>query len=453
VLVIAILASFVAFLDSSVINVALPTISRELNGGLVLQQWVVDAYLITLSSLILVAGSLSDVFGRRRILTIGLIGFAATSLLCAVAPNGEFLIAARALQGIAGALLVPSSLALIISTFDGKAQSKAIGQWTAWTGAAFLIGPLLGGIFVDTLSWRLVFAINVVPVVVTLILMMGLKAEHPGRGGKVDFLGAILGALGLGSAVFGLIEQGRLGWGDPVVWVSLALGAVLLAAFIVVERVSKTPMLPFSVFRAHNFWVGNIATFTIYAALSFGPFVVGLYLQQVAGFGATEAGLALIPSTVIMLLLSSFFGGLAGRYGSRLFMTVGPLIASGGFLLLLSMGTGVFYWTEVLPGVVVLGLGLSITVAPLTSAILGAVDPSQAGIGSAVNNAVSRIAGLVAIACAGLIIGEQLDHTGLDRALVTVAILMVLGGVISGIGIRNPKRTPSPDAVAAPLLK
>lgn len=444
VLAVAILSSFVAFLDGSVINVALPAISRELGGGLPLQQWVVDAYLVTLGSLILVAGSLSDVFGRRRVLRVGLLGFGLASLLCAFAPDGVFLVAARALQGIAGALLVPSSLALIISAFSGTAQAKAIGQWTAWTGVAFIAGPLLGGIFVDTLSWRFIFGINILPIAVTLCLMRGLGMRGLGMrdarsGGRVDYPGAALGAIGLGGTVFALIEQGQYGWGSPRVWVPLVVGILSLAAFFLVESRATAPMLPFAIFRVHNFWVGNIATAAVYGALAFGPLIITLYLQQIAGFSATAAGLAMIPPTIIMLLLSSFFGGLSGRQGPRLFMTVGPIVAAAGFLLMLTMGRQVNYWTELLPGVILFGLGLSITVAPLTSAILGSIEAAQAGIGSAVNNAVSRIAGLITVACAGVIVGEHLDHAGFGRALIATAILMLAGGLVSAAGIRNPR--------------
>lgn len=437
VLVIAILASFVAFLDGAVINVALPAISRELGGGLPLQQWVVDGYLVTLGSLILIAGSLSDVFGRTRVLYAGLIGFGVTSLLCAFAPTGVFLVIARALQGVAGALLVPSSLAIIISTFSGAAQSKAIGRWTAWTGVAMIAGPVLGGLFVDTLSWRWVFVINVVPIGITLALMLGLKQVDHGMGGRVDVLGAVLGSLGLAGTVFALIEQGVYGWGSPrVVW-PLVLGLLALAAFFFSQTRVKQPMLPLGLFRVHNFWVGNIATALVYGALAFAPLTVTLYLQQVAGFSAIAAGFVFIPSTICMLLLSGVFGGLAGKYGPRLFMAIGPVIAGCGFLWLLMMGDEVNFWLHLLPGVLLFGIGLSITVAPLTSAILGSIHPAQAGIGSAVNNAVSRIAGLVTVALIGLIVGGTLDRAGLDRAMIVAAALMLVGGAVSAVGIRN----------------
>jgi len=441
VLLIAILASFVAFLDGSVINVALPAISRELGGGLPLQQWVVDAYLVTLGALILVAGSLSDVLGRKLVLRVGLVWFGVASLICAAAPTGVVLVVARALQGVAGALLVPSSLAIIISTFSGAPQAKAIGQWTAWTGIAFIAGPIVGGVFVDTLSWRLVFAINVIPIAVTLWLMRGLRGGERSRaGGRIDVPGAALGALGLGGTVFALIEQGQYGWGSPAVWLPLGIGVLALAGFVVVERASDAPMLPFRIFRVHNFWVGNAATFFVYGALAFGPLMVTLYLQQVAGYPATAAGLALMPPTLVMLLLSSRFGQLAGRFGPRLFMAVGPLVAASGFLTMLSMGRTVDYVFELLPGVLLFGLGLSITVAPLTSAILGSIEAREAGIGSAVNNAVARIAGLITVACAGVIVGRHLDHDGLAHALIATALLLAIGGVLSAAGIRNPRR-------------
>ncbi|GGE97685.1 MFS transporter [Mycetocola zhadangensis] len=440
VLLVAILASFVAFLDGTIINVALPAITREFGGGLPVQQWVVDAYLLTLGAFILLAGSLSDAFGRVRILAIGLVGFGATSLLCAIAPSAEFLIFVRALQGATAALLVPSSLAIIISTFSGQAQARAIGTWTAWTGTAMIVGPLIGGLLVDTVSWRLVFGINVIPIAVTLVLLtrMGKDPERTTRRPRVDVIGAILGAIGLGGPVFALIEQARFGWTSPVVWVPLLVGVIAFAAFLWWEGRTRDPMMPLSLFESRNFSAGNIATVFIYGALGLGFFVIAIYLQQVAGWPATLAGIATLPPTLVMLFLSSRIGAWAGRVGPRMFMTVGPIVGGLGFLLMLAVDSGVNYWLELLPGLVIFGIGLSITVAPLTSAILGAIDESQAGIGSAINNAVARVAGLVAVACAGLILGTVLDLAGFHRAMIATAIAMILGGVISFVGIRNP---------------
>jgi EmrB/QacA subfamily drug resistance transporter len=440
ILIIAIMASFVAFLDGSVINVALPAIMRDMGGGLALQQWVVDAYLITLGSLILLAGSLSDLFGRQRILTFGLLGFGTASLLCAIAPNGTSLIIFRALQGIAGALLVPSSLALIISTFSGTAQGKAIGTWTAWTGMAFLFGPLLGGFFVDSTSWRLIFAINILPIAVTLWLITKVdKADVHKNNVPVDFTGAILCGLGLASGVYGLIEQGRYGWGSLMIQGALLAGIVLLGAFIWYEKRAKHPMLPLSLFKVRNFWVGNIATTSIYAGLSVATFLIAVFVQQVGGYSAIEAGLALMPVTLIMFFLSPRIGALSGKFGPRWFMTFGPLLGAAGFALMLTVSKEVAYWPQLLPGILLFGVGLSLTVSPLTSAILGSIDSKQAGIGSALNNAVARIAGLIAIALIGIVTGPNLDVDGFKRGVILTAILLAAGGIISAIGIQNPK--------------
>ncbi|MDJ0335461.1 MFS transporter [Salinibacterium sp. G-O1] len=441
ILIIAILASFVAFLDGSVINVALPKISEELGGGLSTQQWVVDAYLITLGSLILLAGSLSDVFGRVVVLRTGLIAFGVASVLIVIAPTAELVIVLRALQGIAGALLVPSSLALIISTFRGAAQAKAIGTWTAWTSASFLAGPLIGGLFVDYLSWRLVFAINVLPIAITLVLLVVLKHKDVrAEGIRVDFIGAGLGILGLGGPVFALIEQANFGWGDPRIFLPAGLGVLSFAAFLWWESRAKSPMLPLGIFRSRNFAWGNLATLFIYAALSIGGFIVVIFLQQVAGYPATIAALAFLPVSLGNVFLSGLFGSLSGKYGPRLFMTVGPILAGIGYLLLLTMGETVDYWWNVLPGILVFALGVSVTVAPLTSAILGSIPAQQAGIGSATNNAVARVAGLVAIAMVGVIVAGELDVESFHRVLVVTAVLLFLGGIASFFGIRNPTK-------------
>lgn len=485
VLVVSILASFVAFMDGAIVNVALPAIQNDLGGGLSAQQWIVDAYLLTLGSLILIAGSLSDLLGRKKILTIGLIGFGVASVLCAIAPSATALIIARALQGAAGALLVPSSLAIIISTFSRAAQGKAVGTWTAWTGISFIIGPLVGGVLVDAASWRWIFAINVLPIAVTLYLLSRLEIATKLQKAKIDLWGAVLCAVGLGGPVFALIEQPRYGWGSPLIYIPLVGGALLFMAFLLYEYRIKYPMLPLSLFRNHNFSVGNVATLGIYAGLSVATFLIVLFLQQVSGYSALLAGLALLPVTIIMFLLSPRFGSLSAKYGPRLFMGIGPLVAGVGFLMIGRLPADFNYRTQLLPGIVVFGLGLAVTVAPLTAAILGDVPKAQAGIASAVNNAVARIAGLLAIAAVGAIVALQfgstlqklcstapasvvaeakqtplntrppapyqhdaafknaLTHASVDAfqtGINVTAGLVIAGGLISLIGIRNPKK-------------
>jgi EmrB/QacA subfamily drug resistance transporter len=438
VVAIAVLGSFVSFLDGTIVNVALPAIDRELGGGLATQQWVVDAYLVTLGALILLAGSVSDAFGRILVLRWGLIGFGVASLAVALAPSAVFLIGARAVQGAAAAFLVPSSLALITSTMRGPLQARAIGVWTALTTSAMVAGPLIGGLFVDHLSWRFAFLINVLPIGATLLLLPRLHTrDHREPGARVDWWGAALCTFGLGLAVFALIEEPDRGWGSPVVWGPLVAGVVLLGGFLWRQRVAASPVLPLGLFRIRNFSAGNVATLFIYAALSLNGFVLAVYLQQGAGLSATLAGLASLPTTIMMILLSSRFGALSGRFGPRLFMTAGPLIMAGGALMLLLVAEGFDYWWQVLPGMVVFGLGLSITVAPLTAAVLGAVDTARSGIASAVNNAVARVAGLVAVAAIAATVGN-LDLGGFHRAAVLTAGLLTVGGVASLIGIRNP---------------
>jgi EmrB/QacA subfamily drug resistance transporter len=441
VLVVSILASVVSAIDGFIVNVALPTISRQLGGGLVIQQWTTDAYLITLSALILVAGSLSDLFGRKRVLQIGLVWFCLASLLCAVAPNGTFLIVSRGLQGVGGALLVPSSLALIISAFSGPAQSKAIGIWTGWFSIAAVVGPVLGGIIIGVASWRWIFAVNVVPIVATLWLLT--KLELPGHmksSTKIDTPGAVLCVIGLGAPVFALIEQSQYGWGSPRILAPLLAGFAALAVFLWHEAHTAIPMLPLSLFRERNFSAGNVATVSIYAGLSVSSFLITITLQQVGGYSPLAASLAMLPVTVVMFLLSGRFGTLAGRYGSRLFMTTGPIVAALGFLLMLRVEPHIRYVADLLPGVLLFAFGLSMTVAPLTSAILGEIESKHAGVASAVNNAIARIAGLVAIALVGIITGPHLDIQGFHRALVAIAVLMMLGGLISLVGIRRVAR-------------
>jgi EmrB/QacA subfamily drug resistance transporter len=399
----AILGSGVVFLDGTIVNVALPAIRASLHGALAEQQWVVEAYLLTLSSLLLIGGSLGDLFGRRRVFAIGLVWFGVCSLICAVAPSSGVLIGARAAQGVGGALLVPSTLALIMDTFSERERAAAIGTWTAWTGIVTVIGPLGGGALVQLASWRWIFAVNVLPVAATLLLLRRLDSDNRSPG-HVDVPGALLCALGLGGPVFALIEQPTYGWGSARVEIPLVAGLVLLLAFFAWERRSPQPMLPLHLFRARNFTVGNLTTFTLYAGLGVATFFVVLFIQQVGGYTPVQAGLALLPITVMMFALSRRFGALADRLGPRAFMSAGPMIAGAGLLLLTRIGPSASYVSQVLPGVLVFGLGLAATVAPLTATVLGSVEQGHAGLASGVNNAVARVASLVAIAAIGAVV-------------------------------------------------
>lgn len=449
VLAVAVLATFIAFLDGSVVNVALPAIGRELGGGLAAQQWIVDAYLLTLGSVILLAGSLSDLFGRKRVLLWGLLGFGAASIACAVAPNAEILILARGLQGIAGALLVPSSLALILSAFQGSAQARAIGVWTAITSLASIAGPIIGGVFVDTLSWRWVFAINLLPIAVALLLVRGLPSDAVRTApAHVDWIGALLGILGLGLPVFALIESGRFGWGSPIILSAVVLGVAGLVAFVVWERRVASPMLPLAIFRKRDFSAGNVATAFIYGGVAVGTFALALFLQQGAGYSATAAGFAMVPSSVLLIALAAVFGRLSGKVGPRLLMTIGPGVTGAGFLLMLRITANADYPTEVLPAVCAFGIGMASTVAPLTATVLGAVDSGRAGIASAVNNAVSRVAGLVAVALAGSVGGATIQLAGFHTLAFAAAIALFAGAIVSGVWIVNPQPVPVATAGA-----
>jgi EmrB/QacA subfamily drug resistance transporter len=409
VLVAAILGTTVVTVDSTVVNVALPSIADELGGGLAGQQWTANAYLVTLSSLILIGGSLGDLFGARRVFTIGVGGFGITSLFCAVAPTIELLVIARALQGVFGALLTPAALAVIVATFAPDERGRAVGAWTAWGGMGTVLGPLIGGQLVDTASWRWIFAINIPIVLITLVLVVRVMHEARPRDpdARVDYVGATLCALGLAGITYALIEQPRQGWGAVGVWLPLVAGAVMFAAFIVWEARSRHPMLPLELFRRRNFAIGNVETFSMYAGLGLLFFFLVLYLQQVAGYSAVEAGSTTIPVTVEMFLLSTRFGALADRHGPRFFMGVGPLVAAAGLALFMRLDADVDYLTELLPALLVFGLGLSMTVAPLTATVLADADEHNAGIASGVNNAIARAASLIAIAAVGALVASS----------------------------------------------
>jgi EmrB/QacA subfamily drug resistance transporter len=417
VLIACILGSGIAFLDGTVVNVALPAIQKDLGAGLAAQQWVVEGYMLSLSSLLLVGGSLDDLFERRTVFAVGVAGFGVTSLACALAPSVGVLIAARALQGVFGALLVPSTLAIIIATFPQNERGAAIGSWTAWSGVTTVIGPLIGGALIDSASWRWVFLINV-PLVIVVLVLTAKAIPHTASqqpDAKVDFLGALLCAAGLGGVIFALIEQPRRGWGDPAVAIAAVGGVVALVAFVWHERRTRSPMLPLYLFRSRNFAVGNVATLTMYAGLGGALFFVGLYLQQVSGYSALAAGAAFLPLTFVTFFLARRFGKLADQHGPRLFMGVGPLIAGTGLALLMRVDARADYVAELLPGLLVFSLGLAMTVAPLTAAVLAAVEEKHSGVASGVNNAVARVAGLLAIAVLGAFVSSQFESTLNDR--------------------------------------
>ncbi|HTZ88121.1 MAG TPA: MFS transporter [Solirubrobacteraceae bacterium] len=501
-LVACILGSGIALLDGTVVNVALPTIQRALGGGLAAQQWVVNGYLLTLGSLILVGGSLGDLYGERRVFAIGVAGFGLASLACGLSPTIGVLVGARALQGIAGALLVPSSLAVIVNTFPAEERGGAIGTWTAWGGIAGVLGPLAGGELLAIASWRWIFVINVPLAAVCVWLILAVIPPLPTRnrgGRRVDYPGAVLCALGLGGPVFALIEQPRLGWSSPGVYLPMIVGFGLLAMFVAYEGRARDPMLPLKLFGRRNFSAGNIETFAMYAGLAIVFFFLVLFLQQIGGYSPLKSGLATLPVTVVMFLLSRRFGALADRYGPRFFMGVGPLVGAGGLLMFQMTGAKASYLPEVLPPLLLFSLGLSMTVAPLTAAVLAGSE-QEAGIASGVNNAIARVAGLLGTAAVGAAISSSFATSidgrisgaalgGAARAAVAEAkrlplglpklngvpsaqahvvrvaaegaslhsfhvgiaiatVLVALGGVVGVAGIRNPRKRQEEDVHA-----
>ena len=445
-LIASILGSSMAFVDGSVVNVALPSIQAELGGGLATQQWVVDAYLLTLGSLILVGGSLGDIFGESRVFALGVASFAGASILCAIAPDAPALIVFRGIQGMAGALLTPASLAMITATFTGTARGNAIGQWTSWTGISFILGPTLGGWLVDVSSWRVIFLINIPIALATFLLLVRLGGMHQKRreNMRVDVVGAVLCTAGLGLLVAGFIEQPQRGWGDPLILAAFVAGAALLGAFVAYELRTPLPMLPLRLFRLRNFSVTNIETLSVYGGLSALTTFLTLYLIEFAGFSALHAGISLLPVTIVMFFLSPRTGRLSMQYGPRLFMALGPIVAGFAVIAYTRLPQDVNYWVDILPALLVFALGLSLTVAPLTTTVLADAGPGDAGVASGVNNAVARIAGLLAIAILGILAaggGDHLTVHGFHVTMGAVAGLLVCGGLIGAIGIRNPART------------
>lgn len=418
-----VLGSGVAFLDGTVVNVALPAIGADLDAGVRGLQWTINGYLVTLSALVLLGGSLGDRLGRRRVFVVGLVGFAFASLLCGLAPSIAALVGARALQGVAGALLVPASLAIISATFHPDDRARAVGAWSGLSGVTSAIGPFLGGWLVDAVSWRLVFLINLPLVAVTVwIALRHVPESRDEQAGPPDLLGAAAASFGLAGITFALIESSPL---------AAVVGVIALVAFVAIERTRPEPMLPLSLFRSRQFTGANVTTLAVYAGLSGATFLFVIRLQSNLGYSALEAGASMVPFTVLMLLASSRAGQLAQRIGPRLPMTVGPLVAGLGLVLLGRVEPGVGYLDVVLPAVLVLAVGMTVTVAPLTAAVLAAVDERHLGIGSGVNNAAARLAGLLAIAALPTLTGSY------SLSLQICGAVCAAGGVVAWLTVRS----------------
>jgi EmrB/QacA subfamily drug resistance transporter len=448
VLLATVLGSGLAMLDATVVNIALPTIGRDFDTGLSSLQWVVNAYTLTLAGFLLLGGALGDRYGRRRVFLVGVAWFAAASLLCAIAPNAEMLILARALQGVGAALLTPGSLAILEASFAPDDRAAAIGAWSGLGGIMTAVGPFLGGWLVESASWRWIFVINLPFALV--VLWVGIRHvpetrnEHAVHG--IDFTGAILTVVGLAGVIFGLTAGPEQGWSAPEVLIPLIGGLVVLGAFVVVEQRSAHPLVPLGIFRSTQFSAANIVTFVVYAALAGAFFLLPIQLQTVVDFSPIASGAALLPVTIIMLFGSSRAGRLATRIGPRIPMSLGPAIAGAGLLLLSTVGAGTTYWTGVLPGIAIFGCGLALTVAPLTATVLGSAPEEYAGVASAVNNDVARTAGLIAIAVlpplAGISNADFGDPTalsdGFSLAMLIAGGTLIAGGLLAWATIRRP---------------
>lgn len=442
-----------AQLDGTVVNVALPRIGDELQVGLSSLQWVITGYTLTLAAFLLLGGGLGDRYGRRKVFMVGVTWFAIASILCAIAPNAPTLILARAFQGVGGALLTPGSLAILQTSFADEDRGRVIGAWSGLTGVASAIGPFVGGWLLDVSSWRWIFVLNI-PLAVGVLLVCARhvpESRDQTAQGSVDWAGGVLAAAGLAALTYGLIEGPATRW-PPTPILMLVAAVILIGVFLRLESKREQPMLPLKLFRAAQFNAANAVTFAMYGALSAFLFLVPVELQTVSGYSALQAGISLLPVTVLMLLLSARSGALAARIGPRLQMTVGPLILAGGMLLLIRVGPAANYLTEVFPAVAVIGLGLSTTVAPLTSAALSTVPGEHAGIASGVNNDVARTAGLLAVAVLPALAGiSGVDYripgafdTGFTHAAVICACLAAAAGVLAAFTIRNPRRVAKP---------
>jgi EmrB/QacA subfamily drug resistance transporter len=449
VLLATVLGSGVAFLDGTVVNVALPAIAADLDAGLGDLQWVLNAYLVTLSALVLLGGSLGDRLGRRRVFLVGLAGFTLASAACAAAPTVGALVVARAVQGVGAALLVPGSLAIISAVFDPEDRARAVGAWSGLGGIAIALGPFVGGWLIDAVSWRLAFVINLPLALVVAVAARHVPETRAEVTGRLDLAGAVTASASLALVTYGLIERAAA---------IAVIGAVVFVGFLLVEAVVRRPMLPLSLFRSAQFTGANLTTFAVYAALGGAFFLLVLQLQVVLGYSALEAGSALLPVTLLMLALSSRAGALAQRIGPRWPMTIGPLGVAAGLVLWSRVDAGSTYASSVLPGAVAFGLGLSLTVAPLTATIMASADAGHLGVASGVNNAVSRVAGLLAVAILPIVVGLDpsaaapvaLDGA-VDDAMLVSAGLAVLGGLVAALTVRRvaPAATPSSAGVGA----
>ncbi|MFB9303134.1 MFS transporter [Kibdelosporangium philippinense] len=453
VLATTIMASGMAMLDGTIVNVALPTIGKELDASVAGLQWILDGYLLSLASLILIAGSLGDRYGRRKVYVLGIVWFGLASLLCGIAPNTELLVVARVLQGIGGALLTPGSLAILQSSFDRADRARAIGAWSGLGGIAAAVGPLVGGLLVQAWSWRLAFLINL-PIAIICVWMARKyvpESRDEQMQGHPDIVSSALGALGLAGLTAALVEAPVRG-ADPIVLIAAVLGIAGLAGFVVFQIKSHDPLVPPEMFRDRTFTLSNALTFVVYTALGGVMMLLVLQLQVSLGYSPTAAGIAGLPITIIMLLTSSLSGRIAQKIGPRLQLVVGPLVIAAGMLLMLRIGPGASYLTEVLPAVVVFGLGLTTVVAPVTATVLAAAEDRHAGVASGVNNAIARTGGLLAVAVlpavAGLNGAAYTDPTALTSAwqtsLMICAVLAAVGGLVA-LGVRNDVLSGPPE--------